>query len=154
MYNKQTLIAVSMLRFVFNMEGLRATHTNQDINVCVVPSASRDERPTTHPKTHRTTYILARGLMNAESMVGPRPFPVSSVVAAFTVQVSDCFLAEGGNKSSPLRHQIALSEPISFGEASRLQDTYKQHRCTARSPFTARLQGTLVADDVTTALAP
>ena len=123
--------------------------------VCVVPLAIRDAHPTTHPKTHRTTYILARGLMNAESMVGPRPFQVSSVVAAFTVQVSDCFLAEGGNKSSPLRHQIALSEPISFGEASRLQDTIQSASlCTARSPVTARLQGTLVAGDVTTALVP
>ena len=26
---------------------------------------------TMHPKTHRATYILARGLMNAENPVGP-----------------------------------------------------------------------------------
>ena len=26
---------------------------------------------TMHPKTHRATYILARGLMNAENLVGP-----------------------------------------------------------------------------------
>ena len=36
------------------------------------------------------------------------------------MQVNDFFLAGGGNQSSPLRRQIALSEPISFGEASKL----------------------------------
>ena len=77
---------------------------------------------------------------------------------AFKVQVYDSFFSQGGgNQSSPLlRRQIALSEPISFGEASKLhQHSYHQHSCVPiPSPFTARFQGTLVADDVTTVLVP
>ena len=39
---------------------------------------------------------------------------------AFKVQVYDLFLAGGETNPSPLRRQTALSEPISFGEASKL----------------------------------
>ena len=40
---------------------------------CVVPLAIYFimHIQTMHPKTHRATYILARGLMNAENPVGP-----------------------------------------------------------------------------------
>ena len=76
-------------------------------------------------------------------------------VVAFKVQVYDFSLAEGGNQSSPLRRQIALSEPISFGEASKLpRQMQSAQLCTVPSPFTARFQGILVADDVTTVLVP
>ena len=74
---------------------------------------------------------------------------------AFKVQVYDIFLAGGGNQSSPLRREIALSEPISFGEASKLpRQIQSAQLCTIPSPFTARFQGTYVADDVTTVLVP
>ena len=65
------------------------------------------------------------------------------------------FLPEGGNQSSPLRRQIALSGPISFGEASKLpRQVQSTQLCTVPSPFTARFQGSFVADDVTTVLVP
>ena len=65
------------------------------------------------------------------------------------------FSQGGGNQSSPLRLQIALSEPSSFGEASMLPRQIQSARlCTIPSSFTARFQGTLMADDVTTVLVP
>ena len=67
------------------------------------------------------------------------------------------FFSQGGvNQSSPLRRQIALSEPISFGEASTLpRQIQSAQLCTVPSPFTARYQGTLlVANNVTTVLVP
>ena len=73
---------------------------------------------------------------------------------AFKVQVYH-FFSQGGNQPSPLRCQIALSEPISFGEASKLpRQIQSAELCTTPSPFTARFQGTLVADDVTTVFVP
>ena len=42
-----------------------------------------------------------------------------------------------------------LAKPVSH------QDRYNQHSCVPiPSPFTARFQGTLVADDVTTVIVP
>ena len=63
------------------------------------------------------------------------------------------FFSQGGNQSSPLRREIVLSEPTSFGEASKLSRQIQSAQlCTVPSPSTARFQGTLVADDVTTVL--
>ena len=93
---------------------------NSNVCVCRPISYFVMHIQTMHPRAHRATYILARGLMNAENPVGPLGRVQAFSFVAFKVQVKYFVLAGGGNQSSPLRRQIALSEPISFGSASKL----------------------------------
>ena len=62
---------------------------------------------------------------------------------------------QGSNQSSPLLAK-SLSRSLSpLGEASKLpRQIQSAQLCTVPSPFTARFQGTLVADDVTTVIVP
>ena len=110
---------------------------------------------TMHPKTHRATYILARGLMNAENPVGP-----SAVSKLSPWLHSRCrsmiFFSQGGATNPHPFVAISLSRSLPpWAKPVSYQGRYSQHSCVPiPSPFTARFQGTLVADDVTTVLVP
>ena len=74
---------------------------------------------------------------------------------AFKVQVYGFFLAGGATNPHPFvaksrsRSLSPLAKPVCY------HDRYNQHSCVPiPSPFTARFQDTLVADDVTTVLVP
>ena len=86
---------------------------------------------TMHPKTHRATYEVHISPGSHECEESGRALGRVQIFSfvAFKVQIYDFFLAAGGNQSSPLRRQIALSEPISFGEAIKLPRQYNQHSC-------------------------
>ena len=78
-----------------------------EVCVCVVPKLLIMHIQTMHPKTHRATYILARGVMDAENPVGPWAVSRFSPSLHSKVQVYDSFFAGGGQTiltpSSPNR---------------------------------------------------
>ena len=108
-----------------------------------------------HPKTYRATYSVHISPGSHECGESGRAIGRVQAFSLVAFKVQSFSLAGRGNQSSPLRRQIALSEPISFGEASRpsYQDrwTISTELCTIPSPFTARFQGTVF---VATALVP
>ena len=83
---------------------------------------------TMHPKTHRATYILARGLMNADNPVGPSA--VSRLSPSLHSRYSSMiFFSQGGQ---PILIPSSPNRPLGaylLGEASKLPRQIHQHSC-------------------------
>ena len=99
--------------------------------VCVVPLALIMHIQTTHPKTHRATYILARGPMNAGNLVGPRG--VSSLqpfsFVAFRCKSMIVFSQGGATNPHPFV-AISLSRSLpAFAKTVSYEDRYNHHSC-------------------------